>query len=537
MAAAVQRMKSGDGPNVLIESLSVDQSKGNGTSEGTGSLSLMHKVKYSLPAFSISLVQVTTGTFVPKFYSDTLHVELSVLGWIAVIVLVVDGFLDPIVGFASDFTRTRWGRRRPYMFFGGFLMSIGVICLLMPPRGLSTSGYVAWAAVFKTFVVVSMTLIRIPWFAFGMELTSQHDEKTGLFAIREVFFIVGTILAASIPMMVRSIVNARHDDLEEATVRKQYIIIGVILSVIVILSVESCVFLVKEPQYHLLAKVSPMSWCSRLFEIFRRYRELFVVIIQDRSSRFLLLSTTCYGAGTYVNAFLIAYYVGYVLGASKHLELLVIIYIVSGVVFVPFWTYLAQKFEKRYVFMATCILPSISMFIGFAILDMGDYKYYAPLVVMAGVSFGGNATIRFSMVSDVANRDYWRRICDKKHTRREGEIQALFDFCSKIFSALLIGPFLLALDRMGYTPNRAQTSQVIFGLKLFYQLVPGCLGILAALLLLPYKLDRDQYHKEEKIAEHKLLTRLRSSERTALTWDSEDYDKEVEEQDDILTAL
>jgi len=97
------------------------------------------KFQYSLPSLGLAAVQVMMSTFVPRFYSDTLQMSLAVLGWLNFASLAFTAFMDPLNGFASDFTRTRFGRRRPYIFFGGIYLGVSIFFLLVPLRSLESN--------------------------------------------------------------------------------------------------------------------------------------------------------------------------------------------------------------------------------------------------------------------------------------------------------------------------------------------------------------------------------------------------------------
>src|ERR1700678_816428 len=122
-------------------------------------------------------------TILLPFYNLVLHVPAPLVGLAIFIALVVDAFLDPIVGQISDNLRTRWGRRHPLMYLSALPVAVSYLLLWNPP---------AWSAgaLFVYLIVVAIivrTFITIPSSALVPELTEDYDERTSFIAYRFFF--------------------------------------------------------------------------------------------------------------------------------------------------------------------------------------------------------------------------------------------------------------------------------------------------------------------------------------------------------------
>ena len=229
-------------------------------------LRVRETLAYSCPSWALASTGIMVGTFVPRLYSDQLGLSLEVIGYVSLGALLLDAASDPLAGYWSDATRSRWGRRRPFVACGGAGLAGAGLALLSPPAGLSERGLMGWAVSFILLVVLFSNLLRVPWLAWGMELTSgSYGGKTSVFALREVVWVLGTVFGASLPLAASSIAD------EVARFRA----IGAIVAAVCLLSCAGCVYFVREPrQAALPARARRLSMLAVAAEICARYAAL-----------------------------------------------------------------------------------------------------------------------------------------------------------------------------------------------------------------------------------------------------------------------
>ena len=78
------------------------------------------------PAFALALVGIPIYVYIPKFYTDVVGIQVGILGMLLLGVRVFDAVTDPVIGVVSDRTRTRYGRRRPYMALGSIVLAFAI---------------------------------------------------------------------------------------------------------------------------------------------------------------------------------------------------------------------------------------------------------------------------------------------------------------------------------------------------------------------------------------------------------------------------
>ncbi|MDJ0785313.1 MAG: MFS transporter [Myxococcota bacterium] len=131
------------------------------------------------------------NVFLLFYYNNVLGLSGTASGLAIFVALCVDAVTDPLVGALSDDTRTRLGRRHPYMYASALPMALCFVALFHPPEGLGEQGLFLWLATFAVGVRVAMTLFMIPSSAMVAELTEDYDERTTLVSWRFLFGWIG----------------------------------------------------------------------------------------------------------------------------------------------------------------------------------------------------------------------------------------------------------------------------------------------------------------------------------------------------------
>ena len=162
----------------------------------SGKVPTSKRIAYAAPAFALAVVGIPIYVYIPKFYSDVVGVHIGILGTIILVIRLFDAITDPAIGFISDRTQSRFGRRRPYIAFGSVLLALAIYFLFNPLSG-SPTFETAWFGVWFFMIFLFWTLVAVPYESMGPELTFDYNERTAIFGIRDGALIAGTLLAAS----------------------------------------------------------------------------------------------------------------------------------------------------------------------------------------------------------------------------------------------------------------------------------------------------------------------------------------------------
>ena len=131
------------------------------------------------------------GFFLLFYYNQVLGLSGTLSGIAIFIAMVVDAISDPLVGALSDATRSRWGRRHPFMYLAALPFALSFYYLFTPLHGLSETGLFLWLVTFSVLTRTFMTFYSVPHLSLGAELSRDYDERTLLSSLRMIMQLLG----------------------------------------------------------------------------------------------------------------------------------------------------------------------------------------------------------------------------------------------------------------------------------------------------------------------------------------------------------
>ena len=428
------------------------------------------KIAYGAPAFALAVVGIPVYVYIPKFYTDVVGIPVAVLGALLFSVRIFDAVTDPVIGLLSDRTRTRFGRRRPFIAVGSMLIAATLAFLFIPPQSLTSAAATVWFGVWIFALFFFWTVVAVPFESMGPEITLDYDERTSLFGVRDGLLIAGTLAAASAPALVKGVMGLGDDPAGE---RETFFWIAVFYAPLLVGACLWCVVRIRE----------------RYFEpsfggVFSGFKDVW----QNRPFVILLVAYTIAAVGSNLPATLILYYVEYVL-QSDAADFFLLLYFVTGIVFLPGWVRLSSKIGKKAAWIAS-MLVNTGAFTGVFFLGPGDEVPYGVLVFFSGIGFGATLAIPSAIQADVIDYDELRT-----GRRQEGRYIGLWSIAKKFAAAVGVGVGLFFLGAAGYVPNAEQNETVVITLRVLYALVPSVCNLVGLLVALYYPISAETYRQ------------------------------------------
>ncbi|HYB99530.1 MAG TPA: MFS transporter [Candidatus Limnocylindrales bacterium] len=427
------------------------------------------RAAYAAPAFALAAIGIPVYVHLPKFYTDVVGVPVGTLGALLMAARLLDGLLDPTIGALSDATRTRWGRRRPYVIGAAIPLAAALYLLFTPPLG-SPALAPWWFGIWLFAVFVLWTLVVVPYESLGPELTYDYDQRTSLLALRDGALLLGTLVAAASPTAAAALVQMPPGPAAEAA---RFRLVALSYGPLIVAACLWCVWSVRERQ----DSKPPRR---------QRLRATWRDMLANRPFLILLSSYAVAALGSNLPATLVLFYVEYVL-QSPSADYFMLLYLVTGIACLPMWVAVSKRFDKKHAWL-TATAVNTAAFSGVYFLGPGDAAVYAALVFVSGIGFGATIALPSSMQADVI--DYDELLSGR---RREGSYLGVWAVARKMSAAIGVGVGLHVLDLAGYVPNAEQTPHVRDVLVALYALVPCACNAAGFAIALAYPIGRREH--------------------------------------------
>lgn len=416
------------------------------------------KTAYAIGNLGASVSYQAVSTYIQFFYLDVMRLAPGLMALAMTIFAIWNSINDPLAGALSDRTRTRWGRRIPYILFGTLPMAIFFVMLWRVPDFFAGDPFALFLYLVTMLFLfdTTHTVVTLNYAALFPEMYTTLSDRAQMSSWRQIFAVIGTALGIALPPVLYATFGWGAFAL----------FIGVITAVTLYIS------LLGSHERALQAGQDSLPLRAALKATFRNrsfaaYMGMQVML----QFAFLLIMAA------------IPFYAKYVLNASESITSLLLgaTLVVAGVLLLV-WGRIAARFGARTTMLAALGVFGVAL-IPFLFVDSVGGTLLTTAA--AGIGLSGVMIIPDIMLSDVIDED-----AIKTGTRREGMyygIQGLLIRAAIVLQALVLNTLLSA---GGYDPAlsvNAQPPELAFGLRLAVSLVPLVAIVLGmgAVLLYP----------------------------------------------------
>jgi sugar (glycoside-pentoside-hexuronide) transporter len=435
----------------------------NGGMLPTGKLSVKTLISYSSSMIGLNGMSTMISLTLMFFYADTLKVGPAVVGTMMALGQVWDAITDPVLGYLSDHTPWKWGRRRPYILLGAPLAAVSFFLLFSPPEKLSVNMIPIFLALVYILFLTSRTIWETPYFALAPELTLDYDERTRLSAYQQVFASFGDILGTMAPVILIAYFAVERDG---------YSFLGMGIGIIAICAAVSSYAGTRENPA--LPKRSKLSLLQSLR-----------ATLSNRPYVMLVLTSSCTAISNYTTIAVTRFIVKYWFQRPDLEPWFFGAFFIGVFVSIPLWIKLTGRVGKKAAYIFAMVTYSIILWL-IMLLGQDDYILYGVCMVIAGAFNIALWLIAGSIVPDIIE---WDQLRVKE--RREG---AYYGTWTLIRKGAIGGAFFIVgptLSFFGYQPDVEQTELALLGIRLLFGPIPSVLLILGVIIFLKFPITKE----------------------------------------------
>jgi len=431
-------------------------------------LTVLQKLLYGFGDTGFSLTSTIVGAYFAIFLTDVVHIPPATAALAIFIGRTWDYFNDPFIGHITDRTRTRWGRRRPFLLFGAIPFAVAFVLMWLRPNFESTTALLAYYVAAYLIYDAASTFVSLSYFALTPELTEDYDERTSLTSFRMFFSIAGSLAAFTIPLMIIGSMRPENSD--------RVAIMAMIFAIASAIPLWVVFISTRERQVFMRSEQPKLK--DSLKAALKNKPFIFGAVI------FLLtwVSMDILQAG-------LLYFIKYVVQREAQSDLVMAAIFITAILMLPFWNWVTRRWNKRVAYIVGIAFWALVQLAMITLNPGTPMGLLLGLCILAGIGVGAAHVLPWSILPDAVEWDEWQT-----GERHEGIFYSLVTLFQKIASSIAIPLTLLILDVTGYVPNAAeQPTSALTGIRIMIGPIPAVLLITGILFAALYPLSRKEF--------------------------------------------
>lgn len=416
---------------------------------------------YGLANMPAEMAIIPVSALVPNYYGQDLGVSLAAVGTVLLLSRIFDAVSDPLIGWLSDRTESRWGRRRVWMAASVPILMLAVYKLFMPEPPVTAAYLFTWLVV----LWLGWTMLFIPYYAWGAELSPHYHQRTRVTGWRAWLGMAANASSKAAPWLVGALFGY-------AGIRANLNVLAVMILTLIPITVGLTLFNVPEGRNYRPARVTLLPGLK--------------IMWRNGPFKRLVLAFFVSQFGSAISTVLFVFFIRGVVQDQENFLLFLFVFYGAQLVGIPFWVRIARSVDKHRAWCTALFLFS-ALQCSYLLLGPGDFYWMLPVAVCTGFCGATFRVLPESMKADVIDID----------TLDTGEDRAAWFFAVWSFAikvAASVGPafalWALAFTNFDPQPNVVNAPEDLLGLRLLFCLGPASGFTLCALIAWRYPLTR-----------------------------------------------
>jgi GPH family glycoside/pentoside/hexuronide:cation symporter len=431
---------------------------------GDQPISLGSLIVFALPAAAVGLPTNLLHFYYLKFATDILLLAPATVGLLFGASKLWDALNDPLAGYWSDRTRSRWGRRRPWVMGASVPLAVAVLALWSPPIGLPEGALVGWVAGALIVFYAAHTAFNVPHASWAAELSVAHHERSRIFAVREAGEKASLFVALGVIALFENEPDARGTATWVAAT-----------SLLIV------------P----LACAASIRWVAERADPGRRRPErplqAFGDVCRNRHARLLLGVFFLENLGFAVVGTLLPFASTYLLETPGSTSLYLLCFAAPALLTIPLWLRLSRRLGKKRSWLLSLGIKIVAFGV-LLVTPTGAIWLVFACIGSIGAAHGCGSVLAPSIQADIIDVDELAT-----GERKEGTYFAVWNLTSKASFALSLFLTGQILGAAGFQPNVEQAPVVLTTIRLLMAGLPCAALVAAAALFVRFDLDEARH--------------------------------------------
>lgn len=465
----------------------------------TTPLTLKEKLCYGLGDVGNALAVSSISFWLLIYLTDVAGLGAFLAGIAMMIGRAWDALADPLVGWITDHTQTKWGKRRPFLLFAAIPYAIFYAALWMVPGFENERHVFLYVTIALLLFNTCFAFVIVPYASLTAAITNDYNERISLTGFRMVAsqssFLVGAAVPSALVLWITApdggeafFARFGLTHLVETifgswahTARQGYAIVAICFAFIIVASCWTVFWGIREklanaPSDH---SANPFSYGIGIIKQLKLNKPY-------RMAVSILCLSECAAALVAVN---LPYYLQYVLGLEAERTKILICLFLGAICAIPLWTFVGKRRGKSETYRVV-VLVYAGLLCALPFMPAGAAVPTYIFAVLGGVCHAAALMIPWSMIPDVVEYDELN-----SGIRREGLFYGGSLFSYKLATALGVLLSGTTLELIGYVPNVPQAAETILGMKAFISLGPAAFLLLASYVAFRYPLSAARHHE------------------------------------------
>ena len=451
---------------------------------------VVEKAAYGTGTLVLNMLPGALGVFA-FFLITAFGVDPLLAGILSGLPRLLDALTDPIMGFITDNTRSRWGRRRPYIVVGAILSGVLFALMWQLDPEWSQNQLFWYFLLFSLAFTIGNTMFATPFVGLGYELTSDYKERTRLMAFSQV---MGQVAWMIVPWFWVLIADP---DLFETQAEGVQTLALYVAGGCIVLGIIPGLFCkgIDSQNIDNLAELSLKNIFSNLVEVANNVISAFknIEFVKLCGSTFLIFNGFQLVAS--FSFFIIVFHMfdgNYGAAGTWPAWFATVSALVTAFMVIPVVTWMATRWGKRNAFIISTAISIVGYGLKwFAFNPENPWMIFMPIPLMA-FGIGGLFTLMMSMTADVCDLDELRN----GMPRKEGTFGAIYWLMVKLGQALALILGGAVLKFVGFDAGAAsQSVETMTNLRLADIIIPAGTALAAILVMWKYDLSEDRAHE------------------------------------------